>query len=64
MSNEQKKLLKRGVLLSVVMAIIIAIINPLITGETLTMPDTLIRFLVNVGVYLLVYSLFVVLPKK
>ena len=64
LSQEQKRDLKIRAIESVVLAIVMVIIYPLMKGETLSMPDTLIGFIIFVVLYILVSSLLLAIFKK
>ena len=64
LSKEQKRNLKIWAIESVVLAIVMVIVYPLIKGETLSIPETLIGFIIFVPLYILVSSLLAAFLKK
>ena len=64
LSQEQKRNLKIWAIKSVVLAIVMVIVYPLIKGETLSIPETLIGFIIFVVLYILVSSLLAAVFKK
>ena len=64
LSQEQKRNLKIWTIESVVLAIVMVIVYPLIKGEELSMPETLIGFVIFVPLYILVTSLLAAVFKK
>lgn len=64
LSKEQKRIAKRVAIEAVVLGIIMTIIYPLIKGESLSMPETLISLVVFVIGYILVSSLLFTLFRK
>ena len=66
LTNDQKRMAKNGIFQAITMAIIMVIIVPLIKGETLSMPDVLIGFFIFIGVFIIVYSIFIIgaMPPK
>lgn len=64
LSQEQKRNLKIWAIESLVLAIVMVIIYPLIKGEELSIPETLIGFVIFVPLYILVSSLLAAFLKK
>lgn len=66
LTNDQKRMAKNGIFQAITMAIIMVIIVPLIKGETLSMTDVLIGFFIFIGVFIIVYSIFIIgaMPPK
>lgn len=64
LSKEQKRIAKRVAIEAVILSIVMVIIYPLIKGESLFMPDTLISFVVFAIGYILVSSLLFTLFRK
>ena len=64
LSQEQKRNLKIWAIESVVLAIVMVIVYPLLKGESLSMPDTLIGFILFVALYIVVSSLLSAIFKK
>ena len=64
LSQEQKRYLKIWAIESVVLAIVLVIVYPLIKGEELSIPDTLIGFVIFVPLYILVSSILAAVFKK
>ena len=64
LSQEHKRDIKIWAIESVVLAIVMVIVYPLIKGETLSIPDTLIGFVILVVLYILVSSLLAAVFKK
>ena len=64
LSQEQKRNLKIWAIESVVLAIVMVIVYPLIKGEELSIPDTLIGFIIFVVLYILVSSLLAAVFKQ
>ncbi len=64
LSQEHKRDIKIWAIESLVLAIVMVIIYPLIKGETLSMPETLIGFIIFVVLYILVSSLLAAVFKK
>jgi hypothetical protein len=64
LSQEQKRDIKIWAIESVVLAIVMVIVYPLIKGETLSIPETLIGFIIFVVLYILVSSLLAAVFKK
>ena len=64
LSQEQKRDIKIWAIESVVLAIVMVIVYPLIKGETLSIPETLIGFIIFVPLYILVSSLLATFLKK
>ena len=64
LSQEQKRNLKIWAIESVVLAVVMVIVYPLLKGEALPMPDTLIGFILFVALYIVVSSLLSAIFKK
>ena len=64
LSQEHKRDIKIWAIESVVLAIVMVIVYPLIKGETLSIPETLIGFIIFVTLYILVSSLLAAVFKK
>ena len=64
LSQEHKRDIKIWAIESVVLAIVMVIVYPLIKGETLSIPETLISFVIFVVLYILVSSLLAAVFKK
>jgi hypothetical protein len=64
LSQEHKRDIKIWAIESVVLAIVMVIVYPLIKGETLSIPETLIGFIIFVPLYILVSSLLAAVFKK
>ena len=64
LSQEHKRDIKIWAIESVVLAIVMVIVYPLIKGETLSIPETLIGFIIFVVLYILVTSLLAAVFKK
>ena len=64
LSQEHKRDIKIWTIESVVLAIVMVIVYPLIKGEELSIPDTLIGFVIFVPLYILVSSLLAAVFKK
>ena len=64
LSQEHKRDIKIWAIESVVLAIVMVIVYPLIKGETLSIPETLIGFVIFVPLYILVSSLLAAFLKK
>ena len=64
LSQEQKRNLKIWAIESLVLAIVMVIIYPLIKGEELSMPETLVGFIIFVPLYILVSSILAAVFKK
>ena len=64
LSQEHKRDIKIWAIESVVLAIVMVIVYPLIKGETLSIPETLIGFVTLVPLYILVSSLLAAVFKK
>ena len=64
LSEERKRRLKSVAIKSVVLAIVMVIVYPLLKGEALSMPDTLIGFILFVALYIVVSSLLSAIFKK
>ena len=64
LSQEQKRYLKIWAIESVVLAIVMVIVYPLIKGEELSMPETLVGFIIFVPLYILVSSILAAVFKK
>ena len=64
LSQEQKRNLKIWAIESVVFAIVMVIVYRLIKGETLSIPETLIGFIIFVPLYILVTSLLAAVFNK
>ena len=64
LSQEHKRDIKIWAIESLVLAIVMVIVYPLIKGETLSIPETLIGFIIFVVLYILVSSLLAAVFKK
>ena len=64
LSQEQKRNLKIWAIESLVLAIVMVIVYPLIKGEELSIPETLIGFIIFVVLYILVSFLLAAVFKK
>ena len=64
LSQEHKRDIKIWAIKSVVLAIVMVIVYPLIKGEELSMSETLIGFVIFVPLYILVSSLLAAVFKK
>ena len=64
LSQEHKRDIKIWAIESLVLAIVMVIVYPLIKGETLSIPETLIGFIIFVPLYILVSSLLAAFLKK
>lgn len=64
LSKERKRRLKSAAIESVVLAIVMVIVYPLLKGEELSMPETLIGFVIFVPLYIVVSSLLSAIFKK
>ncbi|MBR6539482.1 MAG: hypothetical protein IKT76_06460 [Bacteroides sp.] len=64
LSEERKRRLKSVAIKSVVLAIVMVIVYPLLKGESLSIPETLIGFVIFVPLYILVSSLLSAIFKK
>ena len=64
LSQEHKRDIKIWAIESLVLAIVMVIVYPLIKGETLSIPETLIGFIIFVVLYILVSFLLAAVFKK
>lgn len=67
LSQEQKKMAKHGAIQSIALAITMVIIVPLIKGENLSMPNTLIEFMIYIIIIYGFHWIFIIgsrIPKQ
>lgn len=64
LSQEHKRDIKIWAIESLVLAIVMVIIYPLIKGEAISISETLIGFIIFVPLYILVSSLLAAVFKK
>lgn len=64
LSQEHKRDIKIWTIESLVLAIVMVIVYPLIKGETLSISETLIGFIIFVVLYIFVSSLLAAVFKK
>ena len=67
LSDEQKRMAKISAIQTIVMATALVIIKPIVKGETISVTDMLIEFMIFVLVLLAINSIFIIgakSPKK
>ena len=67
LSDEQKRMAKISAIQTIVMATSLVIVKPIVKGETISVTDMLIEFMIFVLVLLAINSIFIIgakSPKK
>ena len=67
LSDEQKRMAKISAIQTIVMATALVIVKPIVKGETISVTDMLIEFMIFVLVLLAINSIFIIgakSPKK